>query len=161
MAKRIMIRKGDVFCVEVDAEFKCYFQYIANDMTFLNAAVIRVFKCHYQLEYLPNINEIVNDSINFYVHTIIEVGVKAGAWYKVGNHKDVGDLSSICFRWLDDIGPSIVKSKKWYIWKLNGPIVEIGEMRDDFLEYDIGIVVPYRFIIEKIKGGKLLPREIL
>jgi hypothetical protein len=33
MAKRIVTKIGDVFCVEVDNDYKCFFQYVANDMT--------------------------------------------------------------------------------------------------------------------------------
>ena len=28
MAKRIITKVGDVFCVEIDNEYKCFFQYI-------------------------------------------------------------------------------------------------------------------------------------
>lgn len=43
MTKRIITKIGDIFCVEVDNDYKCYFQYVANDMTVLNSSVIRVF----------------------------------------------------------------------------------------------------------------------
>ena len=33
MTKRIITKIGDIFCVEVDNDYKCYFQYVANDMT--------------------------------------------------------------------------------------------------------------------------------
>ncbi len=59
MAKRIVTKIGDVFCVEVDNEYKCFFQYVANDMTVLNSSVIRVFKEHYPIDYKPNLDEIV------------------------------------------------------------------------------------------------------
>ena len=53
MAKRIITKIGDIFCVEVDNEYKCYFQYVANDMTVLNSSVIRVFSKHYPMDYVP------------------------------------------------------------------------------------------------------------
>ena len=28
MAKRIITKIGDIFCVEVDNDYKCYFQYV-------------------------------------------------------------------------------------------------------------------------------------
>ena len=43
MAKRIVTKIGYVFCVEIDNKYKCFFQYVANDMTQLNSSVIRVF----------------------------------------------------------------------------------------------------------------------
>ena len=42
--KRIVTKIGDVFCIEIDGQYKCYFQYIANDMECLNSSVIRIFK---------------------------------------------------------------------------------------------------------------------
>ncbi len=30
--KRIITRIGDIFCIEIDNEYKCYFQYIAKDV---------------------------------------------------------------------------------------------------------------------------------
>lgn len=39
MAKRIITKIGDIFCVEVDNEYKCYFQYVANDMTLILRSV--------------------------------------------------------------------------------------------------------------------------
>ena len=51
MTKRIITKIGDIFCVEVDNDYKCYFQYVANDMTVLNSSVIRVFAKHYPIDY--------------------------------------------------------------------------------------------------------------
>ena len=161
MAKRIMIRKGDIFCVEVDTKFKCYFQYIANDLSQLSSPVIRVFSKHYPMDYVPNLDEIVTDKVSFYAHTFIKFGLDLNLWHKVGNHKDMGNLDIVYFRWLEDIGPDIVKSYKWYIWRLNGPTVRVGEMTEEYWDYDIGVVFPCARIINRIKGGKLLSREIL
>lgn len=33
MGKRIITRIGDVFCAEIDGEYKSYFQYIEKDRT--------------------------------------------------------------------------------------------------------------------------------
>lgn len=30
MVKRIVTKIGNIFCAEIDGEYKCYFQYIAN-----------------------------------------------------------------------------------------------------------------------------------
>ena len=61
--KRIVTRKGDIFCVEIDNKFKAYFQYITTDMTQLNSTVIRVFKKHYPMDYVPDFDEIVRDDV--------------------------------------------------------------------------------------------------
>ena len=44
MVKRIITRVGDVFCAEIDGEYKSYFQYIEKDIEQLNSSVIMVFK---------------------------------------------------------------------------------------------------------------------
>ena len=44
MAKRIVTKMGDIFCVEIDNGYKRFFQYIINDIEALNSSVIRVFK---------------------------------------------------------------------------------------------------------------------
>lgn len=40
MGKRIVTKIGDVFCIEIDGKYKCFFQYIANDLEQLNSSVI-------------------------------------------------------------------------------------------------------------------------
>ena len=69
--KRIVTKIGDVFCAEIDGEFKAYFQYVANDLTQLNSSVIRVFKKRYPMDYVPVIEEIVKDEVLFYAHTVL------------------------------------------------------------------------------------------
>ena len=102
MAKRIVTKIGYVFCVEIDGQYKCYFQYVANDLTQLNSSVIRVFKTHYPIDYVPDIEAIVNDEVYFYAHTILRVGIDAGAWYKVGKSKNVGEPDKIMFKLFSD-----------------------------------------------------------
>ena len=71
MAKRVTTKTGDLFCVEVDNDYKCHFQYVANDMTVLNSSVIRVFSKHYPIDYVPVFDDIVKDKVYFYAHTIL------------------------------------------------------------------------------------------
>ena len=88
MAKRIVTRIGNIFCAEIEGKFKCFFQYIAKDMTQLNSSVIRVFKTHYPMEYKPVISDIIKDEIAFYAHTVLYAGIYFNAWYIVGTSKD-------------------------------------------------------------------------
>lgn len=59
MAKRIVTRIGNVFCAEIEGKFKCFFQYIAKDMTQLNSSVIRVLE---KSEYAVTANDLKNKS---------------------------------------------------------------------------------------------------
>lgn len=91
MAKRIVTKMGDIFCVEIDNGYKRFFQYIINDIEALNSSVIRVFKTHYPMDYRPIMEEIVMDEVEFYAHTVLRAGIVYGAWYKVGNSKEIGE----------------------------------------------------------------------
>ena len=53
MTEKLIIRKGDVFCVEVENEYKCFFQYIARDAMQLGSFVIRAFKTRYPVPMNP------------------------------------------------------------------------------------------------------------
>lgn len=83
MRQRIVTRIGDIFRVVIDKKYKCYFQYIAKDMTQLNNTVIRVFKEKYSLERTPNMEEIVRGEVSFYAHTILRPGLIEGSWESV------------------------------------------------------------------------------
>lgn len=161
MAKRIITKIGDIFCVEVDNEYKCYFQYVANDMTVLNSSVIRVFSKHYPMDYVPVFDDIVKDDVYFYAHTILRFGILYNAWYKVGKNSNLGNPDEIYFRWFSEIDFSnISKSYNWSIWTINQEQQFIGEMREKYAHFDLGIVFSYRDIVSKIKTGKFILKHV-
>ena len=84
MAKRIVTKIGDIFCVELGNGYKSYFQYIANDMTQLNSSVIRAFVGRYPMDYKPDMDELVKSEVAFYAHTIIKSGVQEDVFHKYG-----------------------------------------------------------------------------
>ncbi len=153
--KRIVTRLGDIFCVEIDNQYKAYFQYIAKDWEMLNSTVIRSFKSRYPIDYNPTMDEIVNDEVYFYAHTILRAGFLYDAWHKVGTSKNLGNTENIKFRVYNDFqGPGQTKSYKWYVWTINQPWQFVGEMTDEYREYDWGPVLSYENIVSKIKTGK-------
>ena len=161
MATRIVTRKGDIFCVVIDNKFKAYFQYITTDMTQLNSTVIRVFKKHYPMDYVPDFDEIVRDDVHFYAHTILRPGLNEGAWYKVGSNKEVGDVDNIMFSLFQDVNfADKKKSYSWYIWRINQRTEYIGEMKEEYKKYDRGWVYSYINIVEKIRTGHFLMRDL-
>lgn len=146
MAEKLIIRKGDIFCVEVENEYKCYFQYVAKDTTQLGSAVIRVFKTRYPVAYEPIIEEIVKDKVSFYALTLVlRLGTMEHVWTKVGTSKDVGDTENINFRLFGIHG--------WYVWKINEKFQTVGPLTDEIKGYDFGWAFPYKEIINKIKTG--------
>ena len=155
MVKRIVTKIGYVYCVEIDNEYKVFFQYVAKDMSQLYSPVIRVFKKHYPMDYVPNMDEIVKDQVDFYAHTFLRFGIFENAWYKVGKHSDLGDVENIGFRWFSEGHiDKMTKSYKWYVWKINQEFQHVGEMTKKYKHLDIGVVIPYFFIVGKIKTGK-------
>ena len=161
MSKRIVTKIGDVFCVEVGKEYKCFFQYVANDMTVLNSSVIRVFKEHYPIDYKPNLDEIVRGNVHFYAHTILKFGILYSAWYKVGKYSDIGNPDDICFVMYNDIGnPQMTKSYRWVVWKINQEQHFIGELTEEYKHIDLGIVFTYEDVVSKIATGKFLLKHV-
>ena len=161
MVERIVTRIGDIFCVEIDHEYKCYFQYVAKDMTMLNSSVIRVFACHYPISKELTMDEIINDDVDFYAHTVLRFGIENHAWYKVGKHKNIGNPENILFRMYDDIGNlSITKSYRWNIWRINQEQQFIGELTDEYIKLDLGIVFSYHNIVNKIEKGVYLFKHV-
>ena len=172
MAKRIVTRIGDIFCAEIDGEYKCYFQYIEKDLEQLNSSVIRTFKARYPMDYKPVIEDIVKDEILFYAHTILRVGIEDGAWYKVGKSKELG-LDGLCkVLWgtsdihkVTRVPPEegyfkiteVDPMENWSIWKIYGERIDIGILPSEY--YGImeeGAVMPYSSIVKRLKYGYYL-----
>ena len=166
MAKRIVTRIGNVFCVEIEGKFKCFFQYIAKDMTQLNSSVIRVFKTHYPMEYKPVISDIIKDEIAFYAHTVLYAGIYFNAWYKVGTSKELGleGLQKIWFGYaqrdttekIDGLWTIIELNplENWWIWHVNEPFIKIGVLPKEYEDIlERGSVLPYNEIVMRIKSG--------
>ena len=160
--KRIVTKIGNVFCVEVESQYKMYFQYVANDMTQLNSSVIRVFKTKYAIDAKPDIESIVNDEVWFYAHAILRMGIADDVWYKCGKSKNIGTTENITFRSYSELFPNkITVSHNWYIWKINQGFIDVGTLPEEYRKYDMGSVYTPYFIYEKIKTGKFPGKEML
>lgn len=163
MKKRIITKIGDIFCVEFDGKFKCFFQYIANDFYQLNSSVIRAFKRRYPMEYKPSIYDLVKDEVVFYAHTVLRPGIELNAWYKVGKSTDLGEegLSKVIFGYAQGIkvhspnhAEQINPLTNWYIWHINEPHIYVGELQDKYQDIiEIGSVMPYHQIVNRMKYG--------
>lgn len=152
--KRIITKIGDVFCMEFD-EYKCYLQYVANDMTQLNSSVIRVFKHHYPLDCMPTLTDILKGDVDFYAHMILYDAISDGVMYKVGRSTDIGNSQNFIFRCYELFDVKTMRDCfYWYIWKINHETIDIGpELLDEYKSYPYGLVFSYPRIINKIKTG--------
>lgn len=141
--KAAPLRVGNIYCVEFK-DAKRYFQYVGNDTYFLNATVIRVFLREYPLDYIPIMDEIVMDGIDFYAHTILTIWERVGHWTKVGHSKNIGDLSKIKFY------NSLGLTETWTFQQ--NKVISEKSNRDLELEgYYDGVVVPASVIIKKMR----------
>lgn len=166
MAKRIVTKIGDIFCVELDDGYKSYFQYIANDMTQLNSSVIRAFVGRYPMDYQPDMDKLVKSEVAFYAHTVLRIGLVGDHWYKVGKSKDLG-LDELASAWFvgesstvynpetdkfDDVDPL----EHFYVWHCNESHIPIGKMTPEISESPMttnGSVLSWFRIVERIKYG--------
>jgi len=153
--KRIVTKIGDVFCIEIDGQYKCYFQYIANDLRQLNSSVIRVFKEKYPINYIPDIDTIIKGSVSFYAHTILRIGIEDNIWYKIGKSNAIGDTCNLYFRDTNDdfLNPMPKISFNWFVWKIGEEYVKVGQLNDDYKKYELGTVFHYSQIVGRIRTG--------
>ncbi len=159
--KRFVSKIGDIFCVEIGNEYKCYFQYVANDITELNSSVIRVFSKRYPFDGKVDMEEVVKGDVSFYAHTILKAGYLYNAWYKVGKSKNIGDVTNIMFRFYSDVNwvaRGMTTSSNWSVWKINEKHTFIGEMNEEYRKYHIGLVLSFLNIVHKIKTGSFLSK---
>ena len=127
MAKRIVTKIGDIFCAKLDDGRQRFFQYIANDLTNLNSSVIRVFKKAYPSDYSLNTEEVIDDEIDFYTHTVLKFGIIENLWQKVGKNSDVGDTEHIYFRmYIYDAKNH--RDRIWQMWQINKEWKIIGRL---------------------------------
>lgn len=162
MAKRIVTKIGDVFCVEVDNAYKRYFQYFCNDMSELNSSVIRVFKKRYPMDSNPKPEAIVSDEVDFYAHTILRDGIEDGIWYKIGKVRGNYDkemevpIFGTCQSSIYNNGNIIFvdPNTNWYIWKINQKPVKVGILQEQYKNIvERGGVFPCVEIADRIKLG--------
>ena len=163
MAKRIVTKIGNVFCAEIDGKYKCFFQYIMNDLVQLNSSVIRVFKRRYPMNYKPDMEEIVNDEVLFYAHTILYAGIIYNAWYKVGKSMNLGEeecrkvLFGSTFDYIMDSKGNmeyVDPMENWRVWHIGEEQFHIGKLPKKYIdEIETGGVYPYTSIVDRMRYG--------
>ena len=153
MAKRVITKIGDIFCVKVNNHHKRYLQYIICDQTCLNSDVIRVFMEKYPIDACPTLSDIVNGEVDFYSHCDIRTGIKKGLWEKVGHISNIGKIDHVIFKYKSDY-TNVNIDNDWRIWKINNNISHIGTLRGDSYMYAyLGLIFHPEDIIHKLKTG--------
>lgn len=153
MAKGVRIRLGDVFEVPLaDGSFG-YVQYIADDTSMLDSYVIRAFRGCHPPSALPSLEELASHEVQFFAHVFLKLCVKFGHWKKIGTGP-LPDKIDVMFRasW-DDGNPDIKVSRRWYVWRANEPLRDVGELKAEYQNAEIGCVLPFDAIAERILTG--------
>lgn len=157
MTKRITTKIGDVFSVKISEKTKKYFQLIAFDKTQLNSDVIRAFKKEYPIDSTTELNQIIADEVDFYAHCVTKTGEKIGYWKKIGNTKELGNITRILFRDSNDYGLfpcQKIISDRWYIWHINDEkFTYVGKLIGENRNAEIGLIINPESIVYRMKTG--------
>lgn len=164
MAKRVVVRIGDIFRVKLDNDMVGFFQYVTKDNIDLGSAVIRVFKTHYPSNQEISLNDIILDDVDFYTHVFPRAGLILEVWEKVGhakilNKEKLEDLIfGICHNEIyDRVNVKLIHVnplQNWKIWKINDEWIEIGSLPEylhDKINY--GCVYSPMRIKERMETG--------
>lgn len=155
--KRVICRKGSVFCARFNDKFKCYLQYITDDSTLLNSNVIRAFKKKYPIDYVENIEEILNGEIAFYSHCMVKWGVDDGNWEKIGSSKNLGleNLNNVIWGTYFISCPWLAPDlSKWKLWITGREEVEIGKLINELArKVELGYIYPAIKIRDRLQYG--------
>lgn len=164
MAKRTVTRIGDIFCAEIDNEYKCYFQYVGKDTYQLGGALIRVFRKRYPLDANPSMDDITADEVAFYTLTYIQPGTYDNAWYKVGKApiRNEEALKDIIFgnprEYMTDMATldtyDVNPFEHWFVRYFNCYAVDLGvlpEKLKTLVEWDS--VHPYSDVVDRMRYG--------
>lgn len=144
---------GEVFSVSLDDNKLGYFQYLENDRTMLQSAVIRAFQGTFPQTDPQSLHEFVDLDTAFHAHVFLQAGVTLGIWRKVGRIP-LPDLSDVVYRasW-DYSNPEVIVSKNWYIWRANEPYLEVGRLPAKYQSAEIGIVKAPQEIAARMLTG--------
>jgi hypothetical protein len=113
----------------------------------------------------PTIDQIINDEVAFYAHTILRFGIQFNAWYKIGKSTEIGEkeLKKVYFCQTQDHEavfnpfPELIwvdPLKNWYLWHVNEEHQRIGKLPKKYWTIvEPGGVIPYIDIINRMRYG--------
>ena len=151
--KRLQV--GNIYEFVLPNENKRYFQFIGKDSTQLYGHVIRIFQKEYGKSETPTVEEIIAGNVEIYAHTFVNGGVTLGFWKYFGISKDTGSLD-IVFRDAEDYGERPREnfvSHKWYVWKMNGPMVDVGTLPPKYYTAPVGLVFSPYSVKDYLENG--------
>ena len=129
-----------------------YFQYVTDDLTQLNSAVIRVFATKHPKDEPVNFEQIAQGQVLFYAHTVIKWGIKLGWWEKVANCKIHGHVNPLFRSSGDDGNPKINVSHNWWVWHINEEQRQVGKLTGENRLAEVESAIPADSIVCRMKN---------
>ncbi len=152
----IRVTKGTVFKVRlVNGDIR-FFQFLGKDVSELNGDVIVIFKRHYT-DGQCNMDEILQDEIECFMHTSVSAGVKSGLWEPVLTSPVSIPEAGIVFRTSQDIGQHPRQhfvSHRWVVWTMNGDRQYVGTLPREYYNADLGGVYAPIHVIRRLETGE-------
>lgn len=149
----IRTKIGDVFEVPLQDGKKGYFQYFANDPSQLNSSVIRAFAARYDVSENVQLEQIVNNQVDFHAHVVLRWGIELGLWKKIGNSKTLGTIVPL-FRDTEDYGKKVAISSEWYVWHIGEKFQDVGKLEGENRKADIGVIIAPHNIVDRMQTGE-------
>lgn len=161
MQKRTIVKIGNIFTVDVDNQYKRFFQLVCRDSTILNSDVIRSFMTRYPKDAEPDIDTIVSDEVDFYAHTSVRAGVNMNLWHKVGNSNNLGEnsLKNVIFASLiPAFCNGVIDNKSiWRLSRVNDKMWSPDPNQIDGRKLELGdVMAPHNGSIESSGSGIVL-----
>jgi hypothetical protein len=163
MAKRVIVKEGDVFGADLGNHRMKYLQYVMLDPSEMNSEVIRVFKRESTPVTQPDLEIIAQSEVDFYAHVVVKWGVQMGLWQKIGHVPIENNFEPPYFRSVpltpkNMEGNKIIfcKTKDWQAWQAGQKFEDrkpIGYLNEETGKYHLGGVIPPAAIIERMKTG--------
>lgn len=151
-----VVHSGDIFSVITESGAKRYFQFVTKDTSEFDSDVIRIFKKVYPIDSSPSTAEIVGDTIECYMHTMVSWGLYLGLWTRSGSDDNIGKLD-ISFRRSKDYGRFSLFEKRvsnnWEVWTMNQPKQSVGMLPESHYSADIGDIGSPSTVLKRINEG--------
>ncbi len=165
MGKRLILKKGNIYCAELKSGTTRYFQYLIDDPCQLNSETIRVFNFKGKKNIPDDLDKVIQSGVEFYAHVVIKWGIQRNFWYKVGYSTIDDNYKYPMFRDVFNLGEDEIiidrkiqfkKTNKWQIWQAGQPFSSrrnIGWLTEKYKKIDLGIVFSPENIIKKMETG--------
>ncbi len=163
MAKRIVLKKGNIYCAELKNETTRYFQYLIDDPCQLNGETIRIFNYKGKKGISDDLDEVIKSGVDFFAHVVIKWGIQRNLWYKTGKRSIDDNFEYPMFRGTLNVDEEVIdgriqykKTDKWQIWRAGQPFSNrknVGWLTDEYKKIDLGHIFSPENIIKKMETG--------